>query len=339
MAPDTDFQRSRKLVRLPWEGGVSLAWRILAVNIIALALLAGGFFYIDSYRLRIIDERLAQSENRLDLLRVLALHTSTDKHKNMALDFAKQTDERIRIYAPDGSLMFDTALAGGPDYQLVDPEEEALKRHVARFLDRMVDGIVSADPLPAFKEPKVDIARNWPTIVSATAAGHAIARASYAPDRTPMISAAVKLDNGETILSVINARDITRTVRAERLRLGLVLASAIIASIALSLFLARTIVTPLQRLARAAARVRLGRARQVTVPRLPSRRDEIGAVLGAGLRTENCADFENGEIVEPARQVAVRHVEQTRQQRRAQETHTRVERIRELDLADRAAVR
>ena len=278
MAPDTDFQRSRKLVRLPWEGGVSLAWRILAVNIIALALLAGGFFYIDSYRLRIIDERLAQSENRLDLLRVLALHTSTDKHKNMALDFAKQTDERIRIYAPDGSLMFDTALAGGPDYQLVDPEEEALKRHVARFLDRMVDGIVSADPLPAFKEPKVDIARNWPTIVSATAAGHAIARASYAPDRTPMISAAVKLDNGETILSVINARDITRTVRAERLRLGLVLASAIIASIALSLFLARTIVTPLQRLARAAARVRLGRARQVTVPRLPSRRDEIGAL-------------------------------------------------------------
>src|SRR3546814_18315690 len=43
-----------------------------------------------------------------------------------------------------------------------------------------------------------------------------------------------------------------------------------------SLFLARTIGRPLGRLARAAVRVRLGRAREVVVPRLPSRRDEIG---------------------------------------------------------------
>ena len=59
--------------------------------------------------------------------------------------------------------------------------------------------------------------------------------------------------------------------RAERLRLGIVLAAAVLASVLLSLFLARTIVQPLQRLARAAVRVRLGRAREVTVPRLPER--------------------------------------------------------------------
>jgi len=44
----------------------------------------------------------------------------------------------------------------------------------------------------------------------------------------------------------------------------------------LSIFLARTIVRPLRRLALAAHRVRLGRAREVNVPRLPSRTDEIG---------------------------------------------------------------
>ncbi len=49
----------------------------------------------------------------------------------------------------------------------------------------------------------------------------------------------------------------------------------------LSLFLARTIVLPLRRLARAAVRVRLGRAREVTVPRLPERRDEIGLLARA----------------------------------------------------------
>jgi two-component system sensor histidine kinase ChvG len=49
----------------------------------------------------------------------------------------------------------------------------------------------------------------------------------------------------------------------------------------LSLFLARTIVRPLRRLALAAHRVRLGRAREVQVPRLPSRRDEIGTLARA----------------------------------------------------------
>jgi len=47
------------------------------------------------------------------------------------------------------------------------------------------------------------------------------------------------------------------------------------------LFLARTIVRPLRRLALAAHRVRLGRAREVKVPRLPSRSDEIGLLARA----------------------------------------------------------
>jgi len=278
MVPDTDFQKNRQLPRLPWQGGISLAWRILAVNIIALALLAGGFFYIDSYRARLIDERLALAENRLEIVREIIQQTPDGQHQDIALAFARKTDERTRIYTQDGLLLFDSAKSGGPDYALKDPDEEAFKRHIARFLDLMVDGIARAEPLPPFHEPTIDTAQGWPVIAAALKEKHAIAYASYAPDRTPMISSAIAFENGETMLTVKNARDITRTVRAERLRLAIVLAIAMVASIALSLFLARTIVTPLQRLANAAARVRLGRARQVTVPRLPSRRDEIGTL-------------------------------------------------------------
>jgi two-component system sensor histidine kinase ChvG len=60
-----------------------------------------------------------------------------------------------------------------------------------------------------------------------------------------------------------------------------VLAIVSMLSILLSLFLARTIVRPLRRLARAAVRVRLGRAREVVVPRLPERSDEIGMLARA----------------------------------------------------------
>src|SRR3546814_16510170 len=77
-----------------------------------------------------------------------------------------------------------------------------------------------------------------------------------------MISAAVNVKDGTGLLATENARDITRIVRAERYRLGMVLAAAVLASVLLSLFLSRTIVQPLQHLTRAAVRVRLGRARE-----------------------------------------------------------------------------
>src|SRR4029077_753069 len=73
----------------------------------------------------------------------------------------------------------------------------------------------------------------------------------------------------------------TRIVRAERLRLGVVLLFVVLVSVSPSLFLERTIVRPVRRLARADARARRGRAREVQVPRLPDRRDEIGTLARA----------------------------------------------------------
>jgi two-component system sensor histidine kinase ChvG len=76
-----------------------------------------------------------------------------------------------------------------------------------------------------------------------------------------------------------NARDIRRLVRSERTTLGYAVGFTALLSVWLSLFLARTIAKPLRLLAAAAIAVRHGQARAVIVPRLPSRRDEIG-VLG-----------------------------------------------------------
>jgi two-component system sensor histidine kinase ChvG len=59
------------------------------------------------------------------------------------------------------------------------------------------------------------------------------------------------------------------------------MAVVIAVSVLLSRFLARTIVRPLRSLALAAHRVRLGRSREVSVPRLPDRKDEIGLLARA----------------------------------------------------------
>jgi two-component system sensor histidine kinase ChvG len=83
------------------------------------------------------------------------------------------------------------------------------------------------------------------------------------------------------LLLTINARDVRHAVRSERGSLLLILAATLIVSILLSRFLARTIAAPLRRLAYAAHRVRLGRDREVAVPVLPNRRDEIGLLARA----------------------------------------------------------
>jgi len=70
-------------------------------------------------------------------------------------------------------------------------------------------------------------------------------------------------------------------VRGERGSLLLILAATLLVSVLLSRFLARTIATPLRRLALAAHRVRRGSAREVDVPTLPARRDEIGQLARA----------------------------------------------------------
>jgi two-component system sensor histidine kinase ChvG len=282
MAPATDSPRSEPTaLPLRWSGRLSLTPRILAVNIFALALLAGGFFYLDSYRTRIIDSRLEQAKDELHLLALAMEDADPVQRQRLIVRFARQTESRIRRYAPDGGRIADSVTLGGPGFDLRDPSEEPWQRHVARFLDKVVDRIASADRPPNYVEPVPDRASGWPEIVAAQANGHDQAEYRFAPDRTPVISAAAMMPDGTVLLSTENARDITRIVRAERLRLGFVLAGAILVSVLLSLFLARTIVQPLRRLARAAVRVRLGRAREVTVPRLPERRDEIGLLARA----------------------------------------------------------
>lgn len=266
--------------RLPWR--ISLTRRILAVNIFALALLAGGFFYLDSYRTRIIDERIHRITREVLLMNAALRDRPAKKRPAMIARFAGLTGYRVRLYGSDGVRQEDSVALGVPAGRLVDPATEPLNMRAARLLDEAVDSIVFARVPPLYVEPARDSASAFAEVGEARESGRPASSFRFAPDRTPVLTVAAPSDpKGAVLMATENARDITMTVRAERLRISLVLAAAIVTSILLSLFLARTIVRPLQRLARAAVRVRLGRAREVIVPRLPDRRDEIGLLARA----------------------------------------------------------
>lgn len=264
---------------LRWSGRVSLTRRILAVNIFALALLAGGFFYLDSYRSRILDSRLAQSVREARLI-AAALGASPPAARNaLIVRLAHDTGTRIRLFDNNNHVIADSRALGDRNFVLIDPDKEPLGQAAGRFLDAMIDTVVGAQRAPLYRE-RPD-GRLWPDVGLARADATGAASVWRAPDRTPVITAAAQVTPDTVMMLAFNAREITQTVRLERFRLSIVLAIVTLLSILLSLFLARTIVRPLRRLARAAVRVRLGRAREVVVPRLPTRGDEIGMLARA----------------------------------------------------------
>ena len=275
----TREEEDKRALSLRWSARVSLTPRILFVNVFALAMLAGGFFYLDSYRSRIVDGRVTQSIREARLIAEALVSVPPAKRDALALKLAQDMTARVRVYDASGKQIIDTRRLGLRNVVLRDPDKQGWAQSSARFLDAVIDTVVGTPRAPLYRERAEGSA--WPDVRTVRDSTTVSATVWRAPDRTPVITAASALPGGGVVMTTTNAREITQTVRVERFRLSLVLLVVSIASVLLSLFLARTIVRPLRGLARAAVRVRLGRAREVVVPRLPERRDEVGMLARA----------------------------------------------------------
>ncbi|WP_417621683.1 ATP-binding protein [Parasphingorhabdus sp.] len=280
--PNNGEHRGESGLSLRWSARLSLTTRILVVNVLAIALLAGGLFYLNNYRDRLTEERLAQARMQLTIITAALSSRETADRPALIREFSEDLGARLRLYGPNGTKTIDSFALAKPTYKFIDPEAEPLRKDAARILDRTIESVVFSKPLPNFSEPATDTAQEWPELIAAKNASRAVSSVSLAPDRTPVIVAGEQLADGSgSILLTANARDITRIVRAERSSVLLVILVAATVSILLSLFLARTIVRPIRKLARAAVRIRMGRSDEIAIPRMPSRRDEIGQLSRA----------------------------------------------------------
>lgn len=261
--------------RRNWFGQLPLTNRILAVNLLTILLLAFGVLYLDAFRNQLSEERLRLIHREAQMTASVLASAPAASHDAVLLSLARATGSRIRVYGSDGLLKADSWNATGPTYTLRDPTTQKWNKDAARALDRGFNALVGAKPIDDFMEPAKDELGAWEEAIHAKQTGRTVNSVRNAPDLTPVFSAAAPLGQNVVLLTT-NDRDFTRTVRSQRRSLFVAMGIAILLSVLLSLFLARTIVRPLRRLALAAHRVRLGRAREVKVPRLPSRTDEIG---------------------------------------------------------------
>ena len=274
--------RASRLERLAFPLGASLTARILAVNLIPLLVLALSLFFIDSYRRQLLDERYKLARIEAQITAEALAGATPERQAALLVQIGKEQRMRLRMYDAAGKLTADSFELDVPAFTLSDPDDAPLTDDLARWTDQAVNFAVGADAAPPYEEPADLAADAWPELTRVRQQGLTQIELRRAPDGTPMINAAAPVGlAGASLLTTRNAVDITQAVRSARSSLLLIIFAALIVSIVLSLYLAATIIEPLRRLVRAAVKVRAGREREIEVPRMDERADEIGLLSRA----------------------------------------------------------
>ena len=278
MAPATDSQTFKALhQRLRWRGRFSLAWRILLVNLLPVALLAASLVYLQEVRNRVLNERMDQAVSEAQLVASTVSTLDTKARFDALNRLGAATGMRVRLYVAGQPVMDSWRdLPNGADAWRDDSNR--WKRTAAAWLDDLIDGIVGASNIPPYNR-YTQLPRQTVDV-------------SLRADRTHVITARAAILGQPNAILVTDrhVRDVRRLLRAERARLATIVLFSVLSSVLLSFFLARTIARPLGMLATAAEQVRLGRARDIVIPRL-GRRDEVGALSNAlADMTENLRD-------------------------------------------------
>ncbi|MEM8852898.1 MAG: ATP-binding protein [Pseudomonadota bacterium] len=305
-------ERMPRRARLWALGLTSLAVKIIVVMLVGLALLLGATLYLTQFRSGLVDAQLgsllvqgdtiarafaAGAEDEEPLISV-ALGTNVEataseagqegtapvitsvdtlRAEHIITEALHGTDTRVRLYGVHKEMLVDsqTALRSATDVTtaplppLVVRERTPLQRTWDRL---MAFGPVAGHDTLGESEPT-----DFSEVVDAFG-GVKSARPRVTENQELIVSVAVPIASGETILGVLHLTSlpgiINAAARAEELAIMKVFAIAACIAVLLSILLAATISRPISRLARAAERISQGGAYQ-PIPEL-RRSDEIG---------------------------------------------------------------
>ena len=284
---------------------------------LALALLAAGLLYMGQYRRGLVASELSVLHAQARLL-AIALGEGTeagddsqdlrlvpDVASRLVRRLAEPTGARVRLFAPDSSLLADSRRLLGPG-GLVEIEELEPLGHrslVRRWVEDAYDAVVGlfpGTPAEPYTETAIQHAQQYPEVERAVAGGEAAAvRATR--DGTLMLSVAQPVQRYKQVVGTLllsrKGVEIEAAMRSVRLNILGMFAVALAVTVLLSLYLAGTIARPIRHLAAAAERVRHGQGRKTAIPDLTDRNDEIGD-LSAALREMTAALWQRMDAIE-----------------------------------------
>ena len=292
--------------------------RILAVNVLALAILVAGLLYLGKYRQNLIDAELAalhiQAEMFAAALGEGAVAAEAPSGQQFLPGIARQmvrrlavtTRTRARLFDAGGALIADSRTLVGPGgavqvEELPPPDSGKDWANVAlKIYDRVVNWLPGTGEVPPYQEKPVQRAGDYAEVVRALG-GDAARTVGAVGHGDLVLIAAVPVQRYKQVLGALmmsrDGRVIDAALLDVRLDILKVFLVALGVTVLLSLYLAGTIARPLRRLARAAERVRHGHSRQHTIPDMGGRGDEIGE-LARSLRSMTQALWQRMDAID-----------------------------------------
>ena len=284
----------------------SLTVRIIAVNIIAIMILAVGVLYLGEYTDSLIETELQSMEDEArfisdalaegtvrpvfqispipfnDPLEIEAIKPSLAR--NMLGRLGKSGKSRIKLFSIDNSLLIDTQrlLQGEGHVESIKLQKEfsfdigyLFNQSAGRFLDT----IPTQTRLPNIPIELIDNIYRFPD-TSKAMSGEISASAWAMPNEEIVLTAAAPIQKIKQVLGVIvlsrDGSELEQKIRDIRVDVFKVFLGTLGVTVMLSIYLSGLIGKPLKRLALAAEAVRIGKARDVEIPDMSHRGDEIG---------------------------------------------------------------
>ena len=298
------------IVRRRWVS--PLLRRILLVNALPLVLLVAALLYLDQFQAGLLEAEIQalreQARIYAGALGESAVREADGDNAQLQPDLARPLLRRLtdptpnaqaRLYAPDGTLIADSRVREGTGGAVVTtPLPPAVDRGaLLGTIGSIYDQLLSLLPRPSHG-PVVEVSPNgagaeWqPNVREELRMTGANAGREMPPyirrtqDDRLLVTVAEPVQRGRQIIGIVlltrDAREVDDSVQAVRVSVLGLFALALVLTVALSLYLSRTIARPILSLAKAAHDMREGKGRAGSVPAaLLQRTDEAGELAVA----------------------------------------------------------
>jgi two-component system sensor histidine kinase ChvG len=249
------------------------------LNLLGLVVLIVGALVLNEFSKGLVDARIDSLSTQGELLADVLVRgatvgepepaMATDQARDLLQLLAVPRSERARLYNADGQLIADTDVIA--DKVVERPLPPARK-----------PGALHLDPPWAryFSEAAREARAHDEETAEVRAAlkGRRIAEVRLSETGGKLVSVSIPIQYVKTVLGVltIEAGDVDRIVAAQREALAPFILIAMATMLGSSLLLNGLVAEPVRRLARAADRVRLSRARDISLPDISARQDEVG---------------------------------------------------------------
>jgi two-component system, OmpR family, sensor histidine kinase ChvG len=279
-----------------------LTRRILALNVLALALLAGGFLYLGKYQASLIGQQIESLKTQGEVFAAAlgegAVLDSVDEGEILLPDLARQmmrrlvepTRTRARLFDVRGDIIADSRILRGPGdtVQVHELQPQEREGAILRVADRVYDWILDILPrhtsYPAYRENASPRAEDYAEVLRALRGETGSAIRSDPQTGGLVFSVAIPIQRYKQVLGAVmlstGSAEIEEELRTVRLELMRIFGVALLVTVLLSFYLAGTIARPIRRLAAAAERAR-GRRARVEIPDFTGRGDEIRDLSGS----------------------------------------------------------